>query len=80
MPHITAGDGNRIFYQFDGKEGAPVVLLSNSLGTTLEMWEPQLPALTGHYRVLRYDSRGHGRPMLRRVLTRSHNSAAMPWS
>src|SRR3954467_11473381 len=61
MPHITAGDGNRIFYQFDGKEGAPVVLLSNSLGTTLEMWEPQLPALTGHYRVLRYDSRGHGR-------------------
>jgi 3-oxoadipate enol-lactonase len=61
MPHITAGDGTRIFYQFDGEEGRPVLLLSNSLGTTLEMWDPQIPALTGHYRVLRYDSRGHGR-------------------
>jgi 3-oxoadipate enol-lactonase len=61
MPHITTGDGTRIFYQFDGVEGRPVLLLSNSLGTTLEMWDPQIPALTGHYRVLRYDSRGHGR-------------------
>ena len=61
MPHITTGDGTRIFYQFDGEEGLPVLLLSNSLGTTLEMWDPQMAALTGHYRVLRYDSRGHGR-------------------
>ena len=61
MPHITTGDGARIFYQFDGEEGRPVLLLSNSLGTTLEMWDPQMAALTGHYRVLRYDSRGHGR-------------------
>jgi 3-oxoadipate enol-lactonase len=61
MPHITTGDGTRIFYQFDEEEGLPVLLLSNSLGTTLEMWDPQIPALTGHYRVLRYDSRGHGR-------------------
>ena len=61
MRHITTGDGTRIFYQFDGEEGRPVLLLSNSLGTTLEMWDPQIPDLASHYRVLRYDSRGHGR-------------------
>jgi len=61
MPHITTGDGTRIFYQFDGEEGRPVLLLSNSLGTTLEMWDPQIPALAERFRVLRYDSRGHGR-------------------
>jgi 3-oxoadipate enol-lactonase len=61
MPHITTGDGTRIFYQFDGDEGRPILLLSNSLGTTLEMWDPQMADLMGHYRVLRYDSRGHGR-------------------
>ena len=61
MPHITTGDGTRIFYQFDGEEGLPVLLLSNSLGTTLEMWDPQMRGAHGHYRVLRYDSRGHGR-------------------
>jgi 3-oxoadipate enol-lactonase len=38
-----------------------VVLLSNSLGTRLEMWDAQLPALAQRYRVLRYDGRGHGR-------------------
>jgi 3-oxoadipate enol-lactonase len=36
-------------------------MLSNSLGTRLEMWDPQMPALTEGCRVLRYDSRGHGR-------------------
>jgi 3-oxoadipate enol-lactonase len=39
---------------------APVLVLSNSLGTNLAMWEPQIPALTRRFRVLRYDSRGHG--------------------
>nr|WP_155109869.1 3-oxoadipate enol-lactonase [Intestinirhabdus alba] len=47
-------------YQIDGPEHAPVVILSNSLGTTLEMWQPQMPALTARYRVVRYDTRGHG--------------------
>ena len=45
----------------EGPEDAPVVLLSNSLGATLEMWDPQVPALTERYRVIRYDTRGHGR-------------------
>ncbi|MGF7210156.1 3-oxoadipate enol-lactonase [Skermanella aerolata] len=61
MPHITTGDGTRIYYQLDGEDGRPVLLLSNSLGTTLEMWDPQIPDLASHYRVLRYDNRGHGR-------------------
>jgi 3-oxoadipate enol-lactonase len=49
------------FHRFDGPDDAPVLLLSNSLGTTHAMWEPQLEALTEHFRVLRYDRRGHGR-------------------
>jgi 3-oxoadipate enol-lactonase len=58
---ITTSDGCRIAYQFDGPEGAPTLLLSNSLGTAMEMWAPQIPTLIEHFRVLRYDSRGHGR-------------------
>ena len=50
-----------LFHRFDGPEDAPVLVLSNSLGTTNEMWEPQLPALTESFRVLRHDRRGHGR-------------------
>jgi len=58
--HITTLDGCRIAYRFDGPEGAPVLLLSNSLGTDMGMWEPQMAAWTQAFRVLRYDSRGHG--------------------
>jgi 3-oxoadipate enol-lactonase len=36
------------------------MILSNSLGATTAMWQPQIDALTGNYRVLRYDTRGHG--------------------
>ena len=61
MPTVTADDGCSIFYQVDGTPERPAVLLANSLGTTLEMWEPQVAALSERYRVLRYDSRGHGR-------------------
>jgi 3-oxoadipate enol-lactonase len=60
MPEIQA-NGITIHYELSGPDGAPVVLLSNSLGTRLEMWDPQLQALEQRYRVLRYDSRGHGR-------------------
>ncbi len=50
-----------VHHTVDGPASAPVVLLSNSLGTTLEMWDAQLPGLTERYRVVRYDTRGHGR-------------------
>jgi len=59
MPTAQLGE-LRVNYRFDGRDDAPVVVLSNSLGTSLAMWEPQIPALTQHFRVLRYDTRGHG--------------------
>jgi 3-oxoadipate enol-lactonase len=46
--------------RFDGPADAPVVVLSNSLGTTLAMWESQVPALAERFGVLRYDHPGHG--------------------
>ena len=49
-----------LYYTVDGPAGAPTLVLGNSLGTTVAMWEPQLPALTGRFRVVRYDHRGHG--------------------
>ena len=60
MPLLQIGDAE-IHYRLEGPAGAPVLVLSNSLGTTLEMWSPQMPAFTEHFRVLRYDTRGHGR-------------------
>jgi 3-oxoadipate enol-lactonase len=59
MPLIES-TGARIHYRSDGGETAPVVVLSNSLGTNLGMWDAQVPALAAHFRVLRYDTRGHG--------------------
>jgi 3-oxoadipate enol-lactonase len=50
-----------LHYQLEGAEHLPVLVLSNSLGTDLSMWDKQMEALTEHFRVLRYDSRGHGR-------------------
>jgi 3-oxoadipate enol-lactonase len=53
-------NGIRIHYQLDGPSELPAVVLSNSLGTDLSLWEPQLAALSSRFRVLRYDTRGHG--------------------
>jgi 3-oxoadipate enol-lactonase len=47
-------------HRINGPYDAPVVVLSNSLGATMEMWAPQIPALSVRFRVLRYDQRGHG--------------------
>jgi 3-oxoadipate enol-lactonase len=49
-----------VSYSVAGPDGAPVVLLSNSLGATRSMWDPQVPALAERYRVVTYDTRGHG--------------------
>jgi 3-oxoadipate enol-lactonase len=53
-------DGANIHCRFDGAVDAPVLVLSNSLGTDLTMWEPQIAALARKFRVVRYDTRGHG--------------------
>jgi 3-oxoadipate enol-lactonase len=61
MPYFNRGAGLRLHFQLDGPAGAPVLVLSNSLGTDLHMWDPQMSALAQDYRVLRYDTRGHGK-------------------
>jgi 3-oxoadipate enol-lactonase len=53
---VTATLANTI----SGAPGSPVVVMGSSLGTTQTMWEPQVAALAEHYRVIRYDHRGHG--------------------
>ena len=53
-------NGITMNYTLEGPAGAPVVTLSHSLAARLEMWEPQVKALAGRWRVLRYDTRGHG--------------------
>jgi 3-oxoadipate enol-lactonase len=50
-----------LHHEVTGPAGAPAVLLGGSLGTTLEMWDPQVPALAERLRVVRFDARGHGR-------------------
>ncbi len=61
MTSVIVDDGVRIAYRLDGPSDGPVLLFVNSLGTSLQMWEPQVAALAGDFRILRYDSRGHGR-------------------
>jgi 3-oxoadipate enol-lactonase/4-carboxymuconolactone decarboxylase len=60
MPTIRA-NGVELFYDLTGPEDAPVVVFSNSVGATLEMWDAQMRAFADRFRVLRYDTRGHGR-------------------
>lgn len=57
---VTLPDGCRLAWRSDGSENAPPLLLSNSLGTTMDMWAPQVGPLSQRFRVIRYDKRGHG--------------------
>lgn len=59
MAFFDTGAG-KLHYEVAGPEDAPLLVLSNSLGTTMDMWLPQMPAFLEHFRVLRYDTRGHG--------------------
>ena len=59
--NVTAGKIIELDHLIEGSEDAPVLVLSNSLGTTLEMWRDQAPALRERFRLARYDHRGHGR-------------------
>jgi 3-oxoadipate enol-lactonase len=59
MPEITRAGGT-IFWQAEGPASDPALLFSNSLGSDLDLWLPQLDAVRDR-RVIRYDTRGHGR-------------------
>ena len=54
-------NGIQINYELSGKKGAPIVVLSHSLSSSLLMWNPQMDVLNPQFRVLRYDMRGHGK-------------------
>jgi 3-oxoadipate enol-lactonase len=56
----TAGRAVRLAASLDGPRRAPVVVLGNSMGTTRDVWDPQLLALGDGFRLLRYEHRGHG--------------------
>ena len=60
MPVIDS-NGCAIDAEIAGPADAPVLMLSNSLGTTRHMWDPQMDAFSRKFRVLRYDRRGHGK-------------------
>lgn len=63
MASVKLADGE-LYYQLDGRQGQPVLVLSNSLGTNLHMWDAQVPGLAEHFQVLRYDTRGHGNSLV----------------
>ncbi len=57
-------DGYRLHYAMSGRNHAPPLLLLHPLGAALEVWAPVLPMLEPHFRVVRYDVRGHGKSEL----------------
>jgi 3-oxoadipate enol-lactonase len=59
MPVVKMPDV-QIYYEWAGAPGNPVLVFSNSLGTNLHMWAPQVDEFKKHFRLLRYDKRGHG--------------------
>jgi 3-oxoadipate enol-lactonase len=60
MPMIEV-DGCGLNVEIEGPADAPVLMLSNSLGTDLHMWDPQVKPFTERFRLVRYDRRGHGK-------------------
>jgi 3-oxoadipate enol-lactonase len=60
MTDIKTDDGCTIHVEVEGPDGAPVLMLSNSLGTNLHMWDEQAGPFTRRFRLVRYDRRGHG--------------------
>ncbi len=58
---IENRQGKKLSVRVTGPDSAPAILFSNSLGTDMDMWQPQVNALKADYRVVTYDTRGHGR-------------------
>jgi 3-oxoadipate enol-lactonase len=61
MDRMLQVNGTDLHVRIDGPDGAPWLVLSNSLGAALDMWDPQVVACSRDFRLLRYDTRGHGR-------------------
>lgn len=61
MPHIETDDGIALYYTTDGKPTNPPLVLSNSLGTNVGMWDGQRDPFAEQFYLIRYDTRGHGR-------------------
>ncbi len=61
MPMVNADDGCQIHVVVEGNTDAPALMLSNSLGTNLHMWDDQADEFAKHFRLIRYDRRGHGK-------------------
>src|SRR3712207_6242247 len=59
MPFTRAGDIT-VHYELTGPPNRPTILFANSIGTNFHVWDAQVAALAGAFRVLRYDMRGHG--------------------
>jgi 3-oxoadipate enol-lactonase len=59
MPMIDS-NGCRVNVKVEGSDSAPVLMMCNSLGTDMSMWDDQAPAFLQHFRLVRYDRRGHG--------------------
>src|SRR5258705_309750 len=57
----TTDDGCQIAFTIDGPADAPALVLSNSLGTDHTLWDRQIDAFAKQFRVIRYDTRGHGK-------------------
>ncbi len=60
MPMLEKGDV-RLHYEQGGAVSGPVLVFANSLGSNLQMWDKVLPSLEKSFRILRYDTRGHGK-------------------
>ena len=56
----TKANGIEVNYELHGKQGAPWLALSHSLACSVRMWDPQIAALKDSFRILAYDTRGHG--------------------
>jgi len=59
MPFVNVGDA-RLHWKLEGASTAPVLVLLNSIGTDMDLWDPVLPFLRDRFRLLRIDARGHG--------------------
>lgn len=59
MPFATRNNA-RLYWKLEGAEGRPILLLLNSIGTDMSMWDATLPHLWTEFRLLRTDMRGHG--------------------